>query len=51
MKLTRGKIAKLYNKKKQTLKNFKKNKESLKKTRTIRSHYTNLANKTLKKWM
>lgn len=51
MKLTRGKIAKLYNKKKQTLKSFKKNKETVKKTRTFRVHYINLANKTLKKWI
>lgn len=47
MKLTRGKIEKLYNKKNQTLKRFKKNKES-RKSKTLRFYNVNLANKTLK---
>jgi len=50
MKLTKGKIAKLYNKKKQTLKKVKKNKEMNAKNKTFRFHTTNLANKTLRKW-
>jgi hypothetical protein len=46
MKLTRGKIEKLYNKKNQTMKRFK-NKES-RKSKTFRFYNVNLANKTLK---
>jgi hypothetical protein len=48
MKLTKGKISKLYNKKRQSLKKHKKLKSSYKK-RTFRKRKVNLARKTLKK--
>lgn len=49
MKLTKGKISKLYNKKKQSLKN-KKIKQNNKKKLTFRKHNKiNLSIKTLKK--
>ena len=47
MKLTKGKILKLYNKKRQTVKKFKTGKSSYKR-RTFRKRKFNLARKTLK---
>jgi hypothetical protein len=49
MKLTKGKISKLYNKKRQTLKKPKKYKASYKR-RTFRKRKVNLARKTLKRF-
>ena len=49
MKLTKGKISKLYNKKKQTFKKHKKRNIS-KKIRTFRKRHLNLARKTLKRY-
>jgi len=49
MKLTKGKISKLYNKKRQTLKKIKTGKTSYKR-RTFRQRKVNLARKTLKKF-
>ena len=49
MKLTKGKISKLYNKKRQTLKKLKKGKTSHKR-RTFRKRKINLARKTLKRF-
>ena len=50
MKLTKGKISKLYKKKKQSLKKVKKNKSSYKR-RTFRNKKNfNLARKTLKRF-
>jgi hypothetical protein len=49
MKLTKGKISKLYNKKKQSVKKYKQNRKKNSNARTFRKHRKiNLANKTLK---
>jgi hypothetical protein len=48
MKLTKGKISKLYNKKKQTLKKFKTKKSSYKRKTFRDRKQFNLAKKTLK---
>ena len=51
MKLTKGKIRKLYNKKKQTLKKKYGNKKKSQQKRTFRQKRShNLAKKSLKKW-
>ena len=50
MKLTKGKISKLYNKKKQSIKRNKKQKKSYKRRTFRNKKRTNLARKTLKKF-
>lgn len=50
MKLTRGKISKLYNKKKQTLKKLKNRKTSYRRKTIVNKRRVNLARGTLKKF-
>jgi hypothetical protein len=50
MKLTKGKISKLYNKKRQSLKKYKKRKSSYKKRTFRNKRKVNLARKTLKRF-
>jgi hypothetical protein len=51
MKLTKGKILKAYNKKKQTMKKYKKNKITNEKTKTFRNRKPlNLLKTTLKNY-
>ena len=51
MKLTKGKISKLYNKKKQSVKKINKKKKGSLKSKTFRRKRSiNLANKSLKKY-